>query len=123
MASPWSPPAWMKTNSKMNFGGRLRDDYREAWANYYCKFIEHYENEDIPIWGLSVQNEPAAKQTWDSCLYTGEEERDFIKNYLGPSLKKHKLLALISLRREELYFVTTIDKKILIILKLRFNYY
>ena len=92
MASPWSPPAWMKTNSKMNFGGRLKNDYREAWANYYCKFIEHYENEDIPIWGLSVQNEPAAKQTWDSCLYTGEEERDFIKNYLGPSLKKHNLL-------------------------------
>ena len=69
MASPWSPPAWMKTTGEMNFGGKLKDEYRHIWANYYCKFIEHYEDEGIPMWGLSVQNEPEAKQTWDSCLY------------------------------------------------------
>ena len=39
-----------------------------------------------------MQNEPEAKQTWDSCLYTAEEERDFIKYYLGPSLERHNLL-------------------------------
>ncbi|MGM0775936.1 MAG: hypothetical protein ACQEXE_04950 [Bacillota bacterium] len=39
--------------------------------------------------GITIQNEPEAKQVWDSCLYTGEEERDFIKNCLGPSLEKH----------------------------------
>ncbi|MBN8203477.1 glycoside hydrolase family 30 protein [Bacillus sp. NTK034] len=47
------------------------------------------EEEGVPIWGITIQNEPEAKQVWDSCLYTGEEERDFIKNHLGPSLEKH----------------------------------
>ncbi len=92
MASPWSPPAWMKTTGEMNFGGKLKSEYRDTWANYYCKFIESCEKENIPIWGLSIQNEPEAKQTWDSCIYTAEEERDFIKNHLGPALKKHNLL-------------------------------
>ena len=91
MASPWSPPAWMKTNSQMNEGGKLKEEYKRAWADYYCKFIEFYHKEEVPIWGISVQNEPEAKQTWDSCLYTAEEERDFIKYYLGPSLERHNL--------------------------------
>ena len=92
MASPWSPPAWMKTTGEMNFGGKLKSECRDTWADYYCKFIENCEKENVPIWGLSIQNEPEAKQTWDSCLYTAEEERDFIKNHLGPSLEKHNLL-------------------------------
>jgi len=92
MASPWSPPAWMKTNEQMNFGGKIKEEYKESWANYYCKFIERYETEKIPIWGISVQNEPEAKQTWDSCIYTAEEERDFIKYHLGPALKNYNLL-------------------------------
>jgi len=92
MASPWSPPAWMKTTGKMNFGGKLKSEYRDTWADYYCKFIENCEKENVPIWGLSIQNEPEAKQTWDSCIYTAEEERDFIKNHLGPALEKHNLL-------------------------------
>jgi len=92
MASPWSPPAWMKTTGEMNFGGKLKSEYRDTWADYYCKFIENCEKENVPIWGLSIQNEPEAKQTWDSCLYTADEERDFIKNHLGPSLEKHNLL-------------------------------
>ena len=91
MASPWSPPAWMKTNDQMNEGGKLKEEYKRAWADYYCKFIEFYHKEEVPIWGISVQNEPEAKQTWDSCLYTAEEERDFIKYYLGPSLERHNL--------------------------------
>ena len=92
MASPWSPPAWMKTTGEMNFGGKLKSEYRDTWADYYCKFIENCEKENVPIWGLSIQNEPEAKQTWDYCIYTAEEERDFIKNHLGPSLEKHNLL-------------------------------
>ena len=79
MASPWSPPPWMKTNGQMNHGGKLKKEYRQSWAEYYCKYIQNYEQEGIPIWGLSVQNEPEAIQIWDSCIYTGEEERDFIK--------------------------------------------
>ena len=92
MASPWSPPAWMKTNGQMNEGGKLKEEYKRAWADYYCKFIEFYHREEVPIWGISVQNEPEAKQTWDSCLYTAKEERDFIKYFLGPSLEEHNLL-------------------------------
>jgi len=86
-ASPWSPPAWMKTNGSMLQGGKLKAQYRQAWADYYIRFIEEYDREDIPIWGLTVQNEPMAVQTWESCIYTAEEERDFVKNYLGPAIE------------------------------------
>lgn len=86
LASPWSPPHWMKTNHQMNHGGQLLPDYFSAWAMYYAKFIEAYEAAGVPIWGLTVQNEPAAVQIWDSCIYSAEEERDFVKNHLGPTL-------------------------------------
>lgn len=91
LASPWSPPAWMKSNNHMLQGGKLKPEYYQTWANYYVKFIESYRAEGIPIWGLTVQNEPMAVQTWESCIYTAEEERDFVKNYLGPTLEKSKL--------------------------------
>lgn len=86
-ASPWSPPAWMKTNNDMLHGGRLLDRYSDAWARYYVKFIEAYAAQGIPMWGLTVQNEPMAAQTWESCVFIAEEERDFVKNHLGPVLK------------------------------------
>jgi glucosylceramidase len=85
-ASPWSPPAWMKTNNDMLQGGKLKPECAAAWATYYVKFIQAYEQQGIPIWGLTVQNEPMAKQTWESCIYTAEEERDFVKQHLGPTL-------------------------------------
>ena len=50
------------------------------------KFIQAYEKEGIPIWGITVQNEPMATQTWESMLYTAEEERDFLKLHLGPTM-------------------------------------
>ena len=87
-ASPWSPPAFMKTTGKMVQGGKLKPEFYQSWANYYVKFIEAYEKEGIPIWGLSIQNEPMATQRWESCIYTAEEERDFLKNFLGPTLEK-----------------------------------
>lgn len=87
-ASPWSPPGWMKTNNNVLHGGKLKPEFDQSWANFYVKFINTYEMAGIPIWGLSVQNEPMATQTWESCIYTGEEERDFIKNFLGPTLTK-----------------------------------
>ncbi|MEP6795828.1 MAG: glycoside hydrolase family 30 protein [Saprospiraceae bacterium] len=89
--SPWSPPAWMKDNHNMLQGGKLLPDFYQTWADYYVKFIKVYEAHGIPVWGLTVQNEPMAKQTWESCIYTAEEERDFIKNYLGPTLRKNGL--------------------------------
>lgn len=83
-ASPWSPPAFMKTNNDMLRGGKLKPDYYDSWAKYYVKFIQAYEKEGVPIWGISIQNEPMATQKWESCIYTAEEERDFLKNHLGP---------------------------------------
>jgi glucosylceramidase len=90
-ASPWSPPAFMKTNNNMLRGGKLLPEFYQPWANYYVKFIKSYEKEGIPVWGLTLQNEPMATQKWESCIYTAEEERDFLKNYLGPTLKKSGL--------------------------------
>jgi glucosylceramidase len=89
--SPWSPPGWMKDNKDMLHGGKLLPAYYQSWANYYIKFIKTYQEIGIPIWALSVQNEPMAKQTWESCNYTAEEETNFIKNYLGPTLVKSGL--------------------------------
>jgi glucosylceramidase len=87
LASPWSPPAWMKTNGQMNGGGQLRPQCRRAWARCYVRFIEAYAAEGVAIWGVSVQNEPMAAQRWDSCLYSAEEERDFVRDFLGPELE------------------------------------
>jgi len=86
--SPWSPPAFMKTNNDMLHGGKLKPEFYQSWANYYTRFIKAYEREGIPIWGITVQNEPMATQTWESCIYTAEDERDFLKNALGPTMKR-----------------------------------
>lgn len=96
--SPWSPPAWMKDNGDMLHGGKLLPEFYDSWADYFVRFIKAYEKEQIPIWGLTVQNEPMAVQTWESCIYTAEEERDFIRDHLGPKLwdnglKDKKLIA------------------------------
>ncbi len=88
LASPWSPPAWMKTNRSMLHGGKLRPECYSSWARYFVRFMQEYQSEGIPIWGFTVQNEPMASQTWESCIFTGEEERDFVKNHLGPALAR-----------------------------------
>ncbi len=90
-ASPWSPPSFMKTNNKMLQGGKLRNEYAQSWANYFVKFIKAYEKEGIPLWGITIQNEPMATQRWESCIFTAEEERDFLKNHLGPTMTKNGL--------------------------------
>ncbi len=91
LATPWSPPAWMKTNGQMTRGGKLKPECREVWADYYCRYIREYERENIPIWGLSVQNEVEATQRWESCLYSSKEERDFVRDHLGPALQREGL--------------------------------
>ena len=87
-ASPWSPPAWMKDNNDILQGGHLKKEFYASWANHFTKFIKAYEKEGMPIWAISVQNEPMAKQKWESCIYTAEEERHFLKNNLGPAMEK-----------------------------------
>jgi glucosylceramidase len=90
-ASPWSPPAFMKDNNDMLHGGKLLPAFYQPWANYYARFIKAYEKEGIPVWGITVQNEPMATQRWESAIYSAEEERDFLKNYLGPTLEREGL--------------------------------
>ena len=89
LASPWSPPSWMKTNGKTTDGGSLKPEYRQAWADYFVRFISAMNNEEhIPVWAVTVQNEPEAVQTWESCIYSAAEERDFVRDYMGPALAK-----------------------------------
>jgi glucosylceramidase len=90
-ASPWSPPAWMKDNNDVLKGGKLLPKYYQPWANYFVKFIKGYEAKGIKIWGITVQNEPMGPQSWESCIFVPTEERDFIKNNLGPTMHKNGL--------------------------------
>lgn len=90
-ASPWSPPAFMKSNNNMLKGGRLLPEFYQPWANYFVKYVQGMEKEGIPIWGVTIQNEPMATQKWESCIFTAEEERDFLKNNLGPTFWKNGL--------------------------------
>lgn len=90
-ASPWSPPAFMKDNHNMLRGGKLKPEFYQSWANYYARFIKAYRAEGVDVWGVSVQNEPMATQRWESCIYTAEEERDFLKRHLGPTLRREGL--------------------------------
>ena len=86
-ASPWSAPAWMKSNGSMVGGGSLLPAYRDTWARYVVKFVHAYEQAGVPLWGLSVQNEPMARQTWESMVFSAEEETRFLADHLGPALK------------------------------------
>ncbi len=84
--SPWSPPAFMKSNGEKNNGGHLLPHYRKLWADYLCRYIREYRKLGYEVFALSIQNEPNAKQRWDSCLYTAEEEKLFIRDYLIESM-------------------------------------
>ncbi len=89
LASPWSPPSWMKTNGSMIHGGELRKEDRQAWADYFVRFAQDMDSQEhIPVWALTVQNEPQASQTWESCIYSADQERDFVRDHLGPALAK-----------------------------------
>jgi glucosylceramidase len=94
-ASPWSPPGWMKSSRTM-VGGRLLPEHYAAYATYFVKFVQAYEREGIPIYAVTIQNEPgidrqhdAPKWRYPSCRWTGEQERDFIRDHLGPAFKNN----------------------------------
>jgi len=88
-ASPWSPPAWMKLPPVYN-GGRFnfKPEFRKCYAEYFVRFLREYAGEGIKIDQIHVQNEPVAKQKFPSCLWSGEELRDFIRDDLGPAIQK-----------------------------------
>ncbi|PKG22783.1 glycoside hydrolase family 30 protein [Niallia nealsonii] len=91
-ASPWSPPTWMKTPKAYNYG-KLRWEKKvlEAYALYFVKFVEAYKQEGITIHQIHVQNEVVADQKFPSCVWSGEELQEFIRDYLGPAFEKHGL--------------------------------
>ena len=91
MLSPWSPPAYMKTNGERNHGGKLKACYWKRWAEYICRYVEEYRSRGFNVTMLTLQNEPKAVQTWDSCIYTAQEEKIFLRDYVWPSLAEHNL--------------------------------
>lgn len=100
IASPWSPPSWMKTGetSKMT-NGTLLPKYYGLWAKYLSKYVSAYAEQGITIWGITPQNEPlhAHNAQWDSNGFTAEQGRDFLRDNLGPQLVKDGLLDLDNL--------------------------
>jgi glucosylceramidase len=86
---PWSPPAWMKSNSSRFGGGSLLPGFHALWADYLCQYARVYQELGFEVRLLGVQNEPNASQTWDSCLYSPQEEQAFIRDHLYPCLLGH----------------------------------
>lgn len=86
MLTPWSPPAYMKTNGSRVFGGSLKPEYRATWARYIARYVAEYRALGFDVNRITVQNEPDASQTWDSCRFTPEEEKVFLRDFLHPAL-------------------------------------
>ena len=91
LSSPWSPPAFMKDNHSLVGGGKLLPQYKKLWAEYLVKYVNNYQNQGIPIDYMTIQNEPNAKQVWESCLYSSFDEAELLKNYLYPTFKRNGL--------------------------------
>ena len=89
--TPWSSPAYMKTNGRRDHGGKLKPEYRALWAEYLCRYILEYRQHGYHVAGMTLQNEPKAVQTWDSCIFTAQEEKLFLKDAMRPALEKHGL--------------------------------
>lgn len=89
--SPWSPPAFFKDNNSRLMGGRLKEEFFLDWAQYITIYLNEFKKRGYNVWGLTIQNEPNAVQTWDSCLYSPDEERTFLVEYLKPELEKKGL--------------------------------
>ncbi len=91
LASPWSPPKFMKTNKMLVLGGKLKEKYYLTYARYLAKYIISYKELGINIDYITIQNEPNATQIWESCIFTTEEEINFLKNYLYPTFKDNNI--------------------------------
>mmetsp|Transcript_68638 Transcript_68638/g.223305 ORF Transcript_68638/g.223305 Transcript_68638/m.223305 type:complete len:488 (+) Transcript_68638:253-1716(+) len=89
LASPWSPPAWMKNNWNMDHSPKpcLRSGLEGTWATYISKWISAYKNHGVPIWAITIQNEPENDAAWEACVYSPEQEADFLASHLGPELE------------------------------------
>ena len=91
-ASPWSPPTWMKFPKVYNFGRIVMDsDNLQAYADYFVKYVQAYEKQGISINRICPQNEVFADQKFPSCIWSSEDLRTFIRDYLGPTFEKNGL--------------------------------
>lgn len=107
IASPWSPPAFMKDNHSLFGGGKLEPQYYSLYADYLVKFLDSYQNKNIFVSYITIQNEPLAAQNWESCLYSLEEQKSFIYSYFLKKLKKTKTkLLLWDHNKENVYDVS-----------------
>eukprot|EP00316_Scyphosphaera_apsteinii_P008791 CAMPEP_0119300614 /NCGR_PEP_ID=MMETSP1333-20130426/2534_1 /TAXON_ID=418940 /ORGANISM="Scyphosphaera apsteinii, Strain RCC1455" /LENGTH=473 /DNA_ID=CAMNT_0007302449 /DNA_START=361 /DNA_END=1782 /DNA_ORIENTATION=- len=89
LASPWSPPAWMKSNGDMNGNGAprgLRPEAAAAWAKYISRWLAAFSAHGANVSWLTVQNEPLAPSPWEACYFNATQEANFIANHLGPTL-------------------------------------
>ena len=88
-ASPWSPPTWMKSPAVYNWGKLVQTpENLSAYAQYFARFVQAYAAQGVNINQIHVQNEPVANQKFPSCMWTGEELRTFIRDYIGPVLRE-----------------------------------
>lgn len=90
MMSVWSPFSWMKDNKSLYQGGQLLYDFYKPWANYLSDVASLLRDRGVNITMITSQNEPEAKQTWESCIYTAKEEARFV-NELSFALNKNNL--------------------------------
>jgi len=90
MASPWSPPVWMKSNNG-SMGGSLLKKYYASYANYFVKYIKAMAAKGISISSVTMQNEPEHGGNNPSLLMNSEEQKEFLRDYLGPIFKKEKI--------------------------------
>lgn len=110
LISPWSPPKQWKTcpekpsfpgitsnaffsnfdydHPNRNRGGSLKPEYYSSWAKYVVKFVQAYLDEGVPVTMLTIQNEPRSATPWDSCVWTSEQEKTYLRDYLYPEMKK-----------------------------------
>jgi len=104
LASPWTPPKFMKNNKMLILGGKLKKKYYDLYASYLRLFILQYSNLGFNIDYLTMQNEVFAVQKWESCTFTLDEQKDFIYNYLDGKLNDlNTKILLFDHNKEDLY--------------------
>lgn len=86
LGSPWSAPVWMKSNKK-SVGGSLLPEYYDVYARYLLRYITEMKSEGIQVDAITIQNEPLNPDNNPSMYMTSAEQRDFIKNNLGPAFQ------------------------------------
>jgi len=90
LATPWSPPVWMKDNNSF-IGGSLQPKYYGVYANYFVKYIQQMKAEGITIDAITPQNEPLHPGNNPSLSMIASQQADFIKNHLGPVFQQANL--------------------------------